>query len=87
MHKFFWIFFQFFLTRLNGCINNRAMIDTNVKMTDHGKSWISSVKFSKDEKALIMQARKKLHVDMPSLYHDCIMASVLQIVGKEKAHD
>lgn len=57
------------------------MIDTNVKTTEK-KSWISSVKFTKDEKALIIKARNKLHIDMPSLYHDCIMASVIQIVGK-----
>jgi len=63
------------------------MIDSNVKTNTHEKSWISSLKFSKDEKDLIIKARKKLHVDMPSLYHDCIMASVLQIVGKESAHD
>ena len=53
---------------------------------NYEKSWISSVKFSKEEKALIVKARQITHVDMPSLYHDCIMASVMQIV-KGSAND
>jgi len=57
------------------------MISANTpKKEEYERSWISSVKFTKDEKNLIVKARNKLHVDMPSLYHDCIMASVMQIV-------
>lgn len=64
------------------------MITEKSKTTEAQKSWISSVKFTKDEKDLIIKARKKLHVDMPSLYHDCIMASVIQIVApKEVVND
>lgn len=63
------------------------MITEKSKTTETQKSWISSVKFTKDEKDLIIKARKKLHCDMPSLYHDCIMATVMHIVGKEAAHD
>ena len=82
MHKNFWILFCFFVDNINIGIDNGVMITTNVKKTDYEKSWISSVKFSKDEKAMIKKARIKLHVDMPSLYHDCIMASVMQIVAQ-----
>ena len=55
--------------------------------TKNEKSWISSVKFTKDEKDLIIKARQITHCDMPSLYHDCIMASVMQIVKTGAAHD
>ena len=60
----------------------KDMISANTPKDKVQKSWISSVKFSKDEKDLIIRARQKLHCDMPSLYHDCIMASVMQIVKK-----
>lgn len=86
--KKFLDFFLIFVDNLCLCINNKAMINANAqteKTTQ--KSWISAVKFSKEEKTLINRARQITHCDMPSLYHDCIMASVLQIVGKEIAHD
>ena len=60
----------------------KVMISANTPKDKVQKSWISSVKFSKDEKDLIIKARQKLHCDMPSLYHDCIMASVLQIINQ-----
>ena len=75
---------MFFLDNLCRRINNGAMISANAKTNESVKdrSWISSVKFTKEEKQLINKARHTLHVDMPSLYHDCIMDSVRQIVKK-----
>ena len=82
--KNFWVFFHYLLDNLGKCMNTVGMINANAKTDKHEyeRSWISSVKFTKDEKQLIVKARKTLHVDMPILYHDCIMASVLQIVKK-----
>lgn len=86
--KNFLDYFLFYVDNLYSCINNGAMITANAqteKTTQ--KSWISAVKFSKDEKQLINKARQITHCDMPSLYHDCIMASVMQIVKTGAAHD
>lgn len=48
------------------------------------KSWISAIRFTSDEKALNRRARQILHVDMPTLYHDAIVAMSLDIVRRHE---
>lgn len=47
-------------------------------------TFLRTLRFSEDEMDLIKKAKTIKQVSMPSLYHDCIMASVMQIVRKEQ---
>lgn len=48
-------------------------------------SLLKTLEFSQYEKELILKAKNILHIDKPALYHDCIMASVMQIIRHDTA--
>lgn len=69
------------LKKMDYCL---GMSIKEIKMEPEKKSWIAAVRFTKDEKALNTKARQILHVDMPTLYHDAIVAMSLDIVRRHE---
>lgn len=58
--------------------DNGSMINPNVQIDD--RSYISSSKFTEEERQVILRAKKIMRTDMPSFYHDAIVEVALKTV-------